>query len=85
MNPIQIPWKTHYYYRNRLTGIERYIYDCIFDGLQNWKQKIPMPPGSKIDKVYEIYSMVIAPCFFMPVWAYGWWRESRLRSCPSTG
>ena len=62
MNPIQIPWKTHYYYRNRLTGIERCIYDCIFDGLQNWKQKIPMPPGSKIDKVYEIYSMVMRDC-----------------------
>lgn len=62
MNPIQIPWKTHYYYRNRLSGRDRDIYQRIFDGLQTWKKEIPMPPGSRIDEVYRIYTMVIRDC-----------------------
>ena len=62
MNPIQIPWKTHYYYRNRLNGIDRAIYDRIFDGLQHWQAEIPMPLGKDIDHVYDIYSMVMRDC-----------------------
>lgn len=62
MNPIQIPWKTHYYYRNRLNARDRDIYDRIFDGLQNWKPEIPMPAFSNIDEVYHVYTMVIRDC-----------------------
>ena len=62
MNPIQIPWKTHYYHRNRLDTRDRAIYDYIFDGLQNWKEKIPVPPGRDIDEIYEIFSLVIRDC-----------------------
>lgn len=62
MNSIQIPWKTHYYYRNRLSGIDRAIYDRIFEGLQNWRPSIPMPPGKDIHYVYSIYTMVLRDC-----------------------
>lgn len=62
MNPIQIPWKTHYYYRNRLNGLDREIYDRLFYGLQNWSPSIAMPPGETIDHVYNIYTMVIRDC-----------------------
>ena len=62
MNPIQIPWKTHYYYRNRLNSRDRAIYDRIFDGLQNWKKEIPMPAFSNIDEDYRVYTMVIRDC-----------------------
>lgn len=66
MNPIPIPWKTHFYHRNRLDARDRAIYDHIFDGLQNWREKIPVPPGRDIDEIYEIFSLVIRdfPLFF---------------------
>ena len=62
MNPIQIPWKTHYYYRNRLNSRDRAIYDRIFDGLQNWRPEIPMPAFCNIEEAYRVYTMVIRDC-----------------------
>lgn len=62
MNPIQIPWKTHYYYRNRLKSRDRAIYDRIFDGLQNWRPEIPMPAFCNIEEAYRVYTMVIRDC-----------------------
>lgn len=70
MNPIVIPWKTHYYYRNRLTGLDRMIYDRIFDGLQHWAKQIPVPYGCNINHVHSIYTMVVRdfPMFFHVGW-----------------
>lgn len=62
MAPIQIPWKTHYYYRNRLKPNQLKVYQDIFDGLQNWRREIPVPYGWTIEEVYDIYTMVLRDC-----------------------
>lgn len=62
MPPITIPWKTHYFYRNRLNPQQRKIYDDIFDALQNWRGEVPMPSGWSIEDIYDIYTMVLRDC-----------------------
>lgn len=62
MAPITFPWKTYYFYRNRLDPKHRKVYDDIFEGLRNWRTEIPMPLGWTIEQVYDIYTMVMRDC-----------------------
>lgn len=62
MPQITIPWKTHYFYRNRLNPADSAIYETIFDGLMNWKSQIILKKQYDIEHVYSIYTMVLRDC-----------------------
>ena len=62
MPRITIPWKTHYYYRNRMTGSDRAIYETILEGLFNWEPRITLGGYHDIDHVGRIYSLILRDC-----------------------
>lgn len=62
MPKITIPWKTFYYYRNRLNSTDSAMYETILDGLLNWKKHIILQGDYDIKHVYSIYTMVLRDC-----------------------
>lgn len=59
MDRIQIPWKTYRHYRSRLSQRDAVAYDAILNGLQDWQTTISLPVIPDVDRLYEIYIMVL--------------------------
>lgn len=62
MPRITIPWKTFYYYRNRLNPTDSEMYETILEGLLTWEKQIVLKSNYDIKHVYSIYTMVLRDC-----------------------
>lgn len=62
MEPIEIPWKTYYYYKNHLSPRDRRIYDAIFEGVRRFAAEIPLGETCTLPEVSRIYTLLRLDC-----------------------
>ena len=62
MDAINIPWKTYYFYKNRLSPREKRIYERMYEGVSRFETQIHLHETCTLDEISRIYTLLRLDC-----------------------